>query len=366
MKQIFTFFIVLALSLTSFAQEYGCHANFNYTIDEEAGTIEFTDASWANDAEHPQMSANGWNWTIAGQAFTTPNVTYTYSSLPIEVCLTASFENDCEDTYCDTNVTVEPTDPCEGFSVQVDPMVAFVSEEGACDAELTVSATNGTAPFEYNWSNGESTPTITGLCEGNLTVTVLDANGCSASAEGLVAYDDPNNNQNLTASELDTCITFTVVEAYVSNVVITDSTTIQVEWSLVDDQQVTHVFVLTYQFSGQYGDYNVVITITCPEAKSTSQSWNQDITIDENTTNTTGVNLLNSSSSKLNIYPNPVKNILTIEGENNSSVVIMDINGKVVRTISIENTQTTIDVSGLTQGVYFVKTNGKVSKLVKL
>jgi gliding motility-associated-like protein len=48
-------------------------------------------------------------------------------------------------------------------------------------ASASVEVIGGTAPFTYEWSNGETTAEITGLAEGTYTVTVTDANGCSAS-----------------------------------------------------------------------------------------------------------------------------------------------------------------------------------------
>jgi len=43
----------------------------------------------------------------------------------------------------------------------------------------TVSVSGGAAPFTYNWSNGQSTQTATGLAVGNYTATITDASGCS-------------------------------------------------------------------------------------------------------------------------------------------------------------------------------------------
>ncbi len=82
----------------------------------------------------------------------------------------------------------------------------------------------------------------------------------------------------------------------------------------------------------------------------------------------TGVNSVNNSS--LNIYPNPVNDILTVKGQNISSVEIIDINGKTQRLINNVKTTQNIDVADLKQGIYFVKITNekgtKVSKLVKL
>ena len=70
---------------------------------------------------------------------------------------------------------------------------------------------------------------------------------------------------------------------------------------------------------------------------------------------------VNDIISNLSIYPNPVKNVLTIEGDY-TSVNIHDISNKLV--LSSES-QKTIDVSSLSNGVYFVNINSKNTITVK-
>jgi thiol-disulfide isomerase/thioredoxin len=70
----------------------------------------------------------------------------------------------------------------------------------------------------------------------------------------------------------------------------------------------------------------------------------------DNTGATTAINDINSS---LSIYPNPVKDVLTIDGIYNS-VNIYDVFGKLVLT---SQTQKTIDVSTLSNGVYMLEIN---------
>ena len=53
---------------------------------------------------------------------------------------------------------------------------------GACDGQIAITVTGGTAPYTYQWYNGAvpigpDAPTITGLCAGNYSVTVTDAAG---------------------------------------------------------------------------------------------------------------------------------------------------------------------------------------------
>ncbi len=64
------------------------------------------------------------------------------------------------------------------------PSITSVDDLGAGSA--MVIATGGVAPYTYLWSDADAqtTETATNLTEGDYTVTVFDANGCSA--EGMV------------------------------------------------------------------------------------------------------------------------------------------------------------------------------------
>ncbi len=58
---------------------------------------------------------------------------------------------------------------------------------GANDGTATASPTGGVPGYTYAWSNGPTTPTIIGLAPGNYTVSVTDANNCTASQTVTVA-----------------------------------------------------------------------------------------------------------------------------------------------------------------------------------
>ena len=53
---------------------------------------------------------------------------------------------------------------------------------GICDGSVSASPTGGTGAYTYGWSNGCTTSACAGLCAGNYTLTLTDANGCPASA----------------------------------------------------------------------------------------------------------------------------------------------------------------------------------------
>ncbi|MCF8371348.1 MAG: T9SS type A sorting domain-containing protein [Bacteroidales bacterium] len=50
---------------------------------------------------------------------------------------------------------------------------------GGNDGSLSASVSGGTAPYYYNWSNGGTGNSISGLTMGAYSLTVTDANGCS-------------------------------------------------------------------------------------------------------------------------------------------------------------------------------------------
>ena len=52
---------------------------------------------------------------------------------------------------------------------------------GNCDGNLEIQIDGGMAPYTFNWSEGQNTSSITGLCAGNFQVTVTDANNCIAT-----------------------------------------------------------------------------------------------------------------------------------------------------------------------------------------
>ena len=80
----------------------------------------------------------------------------------------------------------------------------------------------------------------------------------------------------------------------------------------------------------------------------------------------TGINDIKNSDIK--IYPNPTNNIINIEGLNkneNNTIQIFDVQGKLVITKTI-NEKGTIDLSELNKGVYVIKIGELAQRIVKI
>jgi len=68
----------------------------------------------------------------------------------------------------------------------VNATVTPLTCSGTCSGTITSLLSNGTPPYIYHWSNGQTTQQATNLCSGIYTLTVNDAEGCSVIDVQLV------------------------------------------------------------------------------------------------------------------------------------------------------------------------------------
>ncbi|MBN8677158.1 MAG: T9SS type A sorting domain-containing protein [Chitinophagales bacterium] len=115
----------------------------------------------------------------------TPNYTYKWSNPGMTT--TATISNLGAGTY---TVTVTDAAGCTATtsvtigSSQAPNVVIVASSNANCSTpgSATASVSGGTPAYMYNWSNGETTATAVNLPAGSYTVTVKDANNCTATA----------------------------------------------------------------------------------------------------------------------------------------------------------------------------------------
>lgn len=75
------------------------------------------------------------------------------------------------------------------------------------------------------------------------------------------------------------------------------------------------------------------------------------------------LSLVENNLNQFITYPNPANNILNIQGKTVfESVTVFDINGRLLKTITSKNKKVTLDVSSLSQGLYFLEIKSRKSK----
>ncbi len=103
--------------------------------------------------------------------------------------------------------------------------------------------------------------------------------------------------------------------------------------------------------------YRCIRSGTCPDTSS-----NAALVI-----NTSGINTIQTEKNSITIYPNPSKDIVTIDGtEPIKTLEVFDMLGKRVISQLTNCTQVTISLSSLATGIYTIRINGFIAhKLIK-
>jgi gliding motility-associated-like protein len=123
---------------------------------------------------------------VQGSGGTAP---YSYSLDGINFSTTNNFTNLAAANYtltvrdslnCSNTLTLTLTEPA---AIALTSNGQTDASCGACDGTAVVNASGGQAPFSYLWTSGETTPNASALCAGSNTVTVTDANSCSATLD---------------------------------------------------------------------------------------------------------------------------------------------------------------------------------------
>jgi hypothetical protein len=99
---------------------------------------------------------------------------------------------------------------------------------GANNGTATAQPVGGTAPYTYAWSNGETTQTITSLPPASYTVTVKDANNCTAVQTATVNAFNCSISADVAVTDV-TC--FGGKDGSISLSVNTPNTPVQYIWS---------------------------------------------------------------------------------------------------------------------------------------
>ena len=185
----------------------GCTANSNVTITQPA-------AGLALSTTQVNVLCNGNNTGSVNLTVTGGTAPYTYlwsnngtAEDPTGMAAGAYTVTVTDASGCTATTTVTITQPATPLAVTVAVQnILCLNGTGSVNS----TPTGGVAPYTYSWSNQGITQNITNLQAGSYTVTVQDANGCTANAMGTVTITlsvVPVQILNLTGTTVLTCTT---------------------------------------------------------------------------------------------------------------------------------------------------------------
>ena len=195
------------------------------------------------------------------------------------------------------------------------------------------TVTGGTAPYSYLWSNQRTTVSITGLAVGTYSVTVRDANQCTATGQYIVTQPQSAVTANVTVTNTPSGQNKGSATANVTG----GTTPYSYSWSNQSTSQTTTGLAV--------GTYSVTVR----DANQCTATANGSIIINS---------LVNAETFKLTVGPNPSTNQINLyfgkPTEWNCELAVYSLNGsKLLSGQVLANTERhSLDVSSLSEGVY--------------
>lgn len=224
--------------------------------------------------------------------------------------------------------------------------------DASCDSSngsASVTASGGTPGYNYLWSNGASGGSATGLAAGNYSVTVTDANNCSA----VVVASVSNTNAPVVAAGSTDASAYGVCDGSASANATGGTSPYTYLWSNLDTTSGTTGLCA--------GTYNVTVT------DASNCSGTASIVISQ----PSGINMFQVSGTGFRIYPNPGTGKFFIHGAGNevSAIRIYNVLGEITLSLPqiARQEPLAIDLSNYPEGIYFVEINtGERSVLKKI
>jgi hypothetical protein len=224
--------------------------------------------------------------------------------------------------------------------------------------------------FEWKATNGGTYATVGSTLSTNMTYSLTGLTPSTsytyrafASTAAGFAYGEEVTFTTENVLEPDTCETPTGLDtANVANESITVTWTDNagaeawnVQYRVMNGSWTTETANATsYQITGLTGNTTYEIRVQADCGENTSE-WSNMLTV---TTTNTGIEdfLANSVS----LYPNPAKEVVNVQCTMHNALLdgelhLFDVYGKLLQIIPMASETTTINVSGLANGIYFVR-----------
>jgi hypothetical protein len=240
---------------------------------------------------------------------------------------------------CHANKGIELTQP--------DPIIVTATHSnvtctGADDGQIAPTVSGGSVPYNYLWSNGETSMVASDLPPGNYGLRVTDYYNCKDSSLSVV-ITEPDE--------------ITIVSQ------VSDSNTITVTAEGGTPPLVYTLNGGSPQATGEFVDLpNDTYTVEVDDANNCGPVVSQEFVINI-------IAIEEQGYSTLQIFPNPSGgkfNLIIEASAGEIELDVLDITGVVVRNMKItsvsDKTVTEIDLSGFPKGIYLLRINNRVVK----
>ncbi len=236
-------------------------------------------------------------------------------------------------------------DPCLNFEIS-EAAIENVRCYGEANGSITVTVTAGEAPFIYSLNEGTAVESniFNNLSAGEYFILVTDANECTTSVTAVVEQPD---SLFIQAEVIET----TSIEGNgsISLAVLGGTADYSYNWS--NNSTTPNINGLVA------GEYTVEVTDGNGCTKEAS------FTVGGVTANS------KSLRSDLVLYPNPAKDLLILKHISSSTaeISLYDAKGKLLKTHPTTGMETTLFISDLSAGLYFVQVgqNAQLHRFVK-
>src|SRR6185312_5055378 len=167
---------------TTLSDHYGhTFGSLAFELDQDLGVSGFLNTP-PNTTVFPGTHALS-NKNEVGISITfDASCSYTNSTVPFSANGTGS----CNGPVSTANYT-GPASSISGTCPSVTIINVFNAE--CVPGKATASVSGGTPAYSYSWTDGETNATATNLTAGSYTVTITDANGCSATASVTIVQN---------------------------------------------------------------------------------------------------------------------------------------------------------------------------------
>ena len=352
------------------------YAGFNFTV-HPSGSVTFANTSTGTipSTYYYLQFGDGQTQTFPNNSFTYINHTYTASG--VYNATLSAFNNSATCTSTSTlnlNVTVQPCSLTANFTSTVN--------NGTVNFSSTSTGTTSTSSYYWNFGNsnigyGVNPPTQNYLSNGIYTVTLYVNDSITSNCSATVVHTINITNAPCVSSAnfsmfKDSTITSSIVwnayPAYPSNVS-------NVVWNWGDNTTSTGLYP-SHTYSAA-GFYNICLTVSVSCGTITTTCLNTNIYRSSSTNQVATINVINplvtgiaknNTASVIRLFPNPVKDILTIENSTGDfNIVVTDLYGKVVYAKAHSANDSKVDLQNLNSGIYFIKVSGAdYSKSIKI